>query len=306
MLEGINNKDSTTLIKPILILLGAMIFATLFARLINEITPVLIHVLMGRSDINIYLHLFEWTHTVMPEPFFEPIWWELGIFINLLIVTVIFMILRWKRNHYFLPLLMWAPLAYIFEGYGILTTFMGIGGSWGQIIALGFPGSLALVLGIGLFLIGIFLLFLVLPLPYNVSKTKLWKIFLINIIVFPFWNTIIGFYSGLNPSSIVGTSTAIIITIGVSLAVKPLFPILNRYTRTQKHVGDILEFKELRWSAVGLSCGLAIVMMLIFIFTPYEPSTFKGFIANTITLVAIIIISIILSILILYGEIGKK
>jgi len=48
------------------------------------------------------------------------------------------------------------------------------------------------------------------------------------------------------------------------------------------------------------------MIMLIFIFTPYEPYTYKGYVANLITVIIIIAISSMVLILILFNAIKKK
>lgn len=306
MVERIKNEEPSPVKKSLLILLGAWIFAFHLVPLFNEIGIVLVHVFMGRSSSIIYLHLFEWSHTDFLYPLSEPIWWLIGNFINIIIATVIFLILRTKRNQYFLPFLMWAPTAYILQGYGILTSLGVLGGPWTTFIDSGFPIVLALVIGILFWLIGIFLLYLIFPLACDVPKTKMWKLLGMNVIVFPFWTIIQLFYSGVSLPSIVGVLTATIVAIVISLVEKPLFPIMNRITRTQKIIGDRTQFKELKWSAVGLSCGLAMILMLIFIFTPFEPYTEKGYVANLVTFIIIIAISFIVLILILYQSIKRR
>jgi hypothetical protein len=286
MRENKNNEGSNNLIKIFLILLSVLVFSYLFVLVMNEIINILIHFILGRLEFELYLHLFEWSYTSFANPIPDPFRGGLGPLINLIISACVFLIFWGKRNQYIIVLYSWASTILLLEAYGIFF------GTWNSLIAQVVPSPISTSIGISFFFVGILLILVIRAIIYDSNKIPFWKLGIINFTTLPFFQIITVFYHGaFNLLGILPILFTSIIATIVTFIEKPLFPILNRITKSRR--------KTLKWSAVGFNINLANIIMLIYIFSPYNPPSEKSFIANLITFSVIISIFIIEAFIIL-------
>ena len=277
MIEKKKNGDSVSLIKSILILLGSLVFSFLFSLLIMEISIIMVLFVNGSSEFTLYLHMFEWTHTNITYSIPEQYRWTLGYIINLAVSTITYLIFIRKKNQNFIPLLTWAPGAFIYTSFAILS------GAWSGLI----HQEILTILHYTFLVIGFILTLSIRPLLYNARKTPLWKLLIINSCVWPIFSLFRALYhadynlANLDPSLIIAF---LVMALLLSLLEKPFYPLFERMMHVRTH--------DIKWKTTIISCSLALLFVVIFSISPYEPYSEKVYLSDLITFIISMGISI--------------
>ncbi|MFX1239785.1 MAG: hypothetical protein ACFFA7_00900, partial [Promethearchaeota archaeon] len=286
MSERSSNNENNIVSKATLTILGSWIFAYLLTVLCSQIGLVLIHLIMGRTGNIIYLNPFEF-YTNIPNPLTDPYLWLIGSnFVNMTCATIVFFIIWVKKSQYLLPLLMWAPAVFIVEGIMIISQFPGLlYGYWTEAFQAGLHIGIGVLLSIIFLVIGIFMMYLAKLLIYDVTQISRGQILLINIIGFPFWFIMNAFYFNFAPTVMTSIIPSTIIPLFNTVVEKPLLPLLSRKFKVQT--------KPLKWSHTGFSLGFAMIIIMLFIFTPFEPYNERAQIVNNYILIFFLIIGFV-------------
>ncbi|MFW9820465.1 MAG: WD40 repeat domain-containing protein, partial [Candidatus Thorarchaeota archaeon] len=280
MSERSFNDEHNLLPKAILIILGSWIFAYLLSVVFSQIGLVLIHVTMGRTGNIIFLNPFEF-YTYIPNPLSEPNLWIIGSnFLNMICAPIVYFVIWKKQSHYLLPLRMWAPTVFMIEGIIIISQNIGfIYGNWTEIAGLG------VIFAIFFLIIGFLMMYSVKLRIYDASKLSRGKMLLINLMTFPIWFIFYAWYFNFYPGAMLGMYASIIIALFNYIVEKPFLPFLSRKIR--------ITTIPLKWSNAGFSLGSAIIIIMIFIFAPFEPYSEHAQIVNIYILIFFLIIGII-------------
>jgi hypothetical protein len=243
-----------------------------------EISIIVVLLFTGSPGFTLNLHIFEWTYTNIPYSIPDQFRWSLGYLINIGVSTIIYLIVIRKKNQHYVFLLFWAPGAYLYTSYALIS------GAWSGFI----PQNIITTFHYTFLVIGFILALSVRPLLYNARKTPLWKLFIINFTTWPFFIIFRALYNAdynltnLDPSLI---ASFLVVALLLSLLEKPLFPIFQK----------ILQIRtiDIKWTTIIISCSFTLLLVFIFAISPYEPYSEKIFISDVITIFISMVITII-------------
>ncbi|MBN2240801.1 MAG: hypothetical protein JW712_13590 [Dehalococcoidales bacterium] len=166
-------------LKSVILIFGSTAFSFNIGNTVHEFGHAIADRASGipLSDINMVIHPFYAPHMSinggipdsmmgMPD--------AAGPLANVIIGLVFFALLWKKRNPYFLPLLLWGPLACVQEGIGQILTISSAGSDSARMVAAGFSEAAIIVVCIILLLLGIVLFALVIPVA-GISPGTSWR-----------------------------------------------------------------------------------------------------------------------------------
>lgn len=250
--------NDDTILKTLLLIAGAFIFAYSFGVFIHEIGHVLAYQYYGVATKVFVLDPLG--HSYM-EPVKDYAAGELfqrsgGSLVNIFCANIVFVLLWKKQNLYTFPILMWAPTAFIQESIAIILDVMnGLPFDWAFVVAEGIPVFAVLCLSAIFLTVGclIFLRLVALAgVRPHYSSLKIMTICIAGVAPFFILSLVYAGYflvSDLDNwviSKSISLGASIVLSIFLSILFKPLYPILEKLlpVKTQKlersHVGTAL------------------------------------------------------------------
>lgn len=152
------------LIRRILLLAGAFIFAFLLGEMVHEYGHYFSHLIFGSTETSVYLNPFGSSHIrgVTSLPLNQMgITSAAGPLFNLFLGSLMLLLLWKHKSPTLLPLILWGPVAMIQESVTFNFGFLTPGGDAAWIAAWGVPSSVIISFGVLLLITGlIFIAFL--------------------------------------------------------------------------------------------------------------------------------------------------
>ncbi|NHJ46321.1 MAG: hypothetical protein FK733_00905 [Asgard group archaeon] len=257
-------------LKSSLFLFASLAIAHCLHLTIHEFGHAIAYKIMGYNIEKIFLHPFDVSQVTTVNPMnFEVFGGLAGPLFDLIIATILFVSL-WKiRRPMLLPLLLLGPFAYVVEGVSVIICVIDypyLIGDWGDAIHAGVPIPVVITIGIIFIIIGL----LGMPLVFPLANISIEEPFIKRLTIKA--GGFIGYYllSFLfvvifNKWAIkwrgIALGFSIVLALILSIIYKPLIKIYNRFTHTKP--------TEMQWSTIGITLGIAAVIMTIQMLTYY-------------------------------------
>ena len=259
-LVGMPASKEESILLPGLLLLGSFAFAFCLGEAVHELGHFLTHRAYG-FDVQIILDPFGGSKTLGSSSPRE-IWGITsagGPFLNLLVSLVLLLFLRSKRRPALLPLLLWGPIALVQEGVTLSLGMLTPGGDAELIVDWGVPAAILVSLGVLLLASGVTVICWLLPLV-NLSPadsfSRKFSVVTSGMVSFMVLRLLCS--SLLSPDlaseNAVPLIFSLLLATIVVLLYDPLYPILNRTTRTEP--------ASVTWPATVVSIALGMGMIL--------------------------------------------
>lgn len=154
--------------KSIVLIFGAVGFCFNIGNIVHEFGHAVADWTSGIpfSDIHVILHPFFSPHMNIEGGIPDSMmgWPDAaGPLTNVVFGLIFFSIFWKKRNPFTFPLLLWAPLACVQEGFGQIMTVSSPGSDAARMVAAGFPQPVLIAVCVVLLLLGFFLFGIVFP-----------------------------------------------------------------------------------------------------------------------------------------------
>ena len=285
-------KRQISLLKSILLFMGSAAFATCFCAFIHEGGHLIANEneAVGSPRTGISLHPFGDNYNLYlnedgtywdgnPEEEGAGLRWAIrglsGPIFNLLVGLPIGLLFWKKRSPARLPFLMIGCWALLIEGFPMLEQAFGGGGDWYAVInGVGFPKALVILLGAICFPAGCIWMLQLLPLAGISAQDRFWRrlvvllagmpLFISGTVFYqllfgvdrlvPSWNQV-KTVSNMVIEHLIQLGTAIIVMTALVALHRPLSAWLDRRLHTP--------VAQVRWQAVLLSIGLAVVIIAV-------------------------------------------
>ena len=285
-----NLSSRFSLLKSILLFMGSAAFAFCFCAFLHEGGHLIVFESVGIPRTGLSLHPFGWNYNLSLNE--DGTFWQMspeaenadlisainggsGPILNLLLGVPIGLFFWKKRSPALLPLLMIGCWALLIEGYPMLEQAFGGGGDWYQVInGVGVPKALVVLLGVICFAGGCIWMMQLLPLagisaqdpfgrrlvvllagfPLFISGTVFYQLLFGVDLFVPSWNQHVP-VSYIVIKHLIELGTAIIVMTALAALHRPLSPWLDRLSHTP--------VAQVRWQAVLVSIGLAIVIIAV-------------------------------------------
>ena len=283
-------KRQISLLKSILLFMGSAAFAFCFCAFLHEGGHLIVFESVGIPRTGISLHPFGWNYNLSLNE--DGTFWQgssedenadlisainggSGPILNLLVGVPIGLFFWKKHSPALLPLLMIGCWALLIEGYPMLEQAFGGGGDWYQVInGVGVPKALVVLLGVICFAGGCIWMLQLLPLagisaqdpfgrrlvvllagfPLFISGTVFYQLLFGVDLFVPSWNQYVT-VSDIVIKHLIELGTAIIVMTALAALHRPLSAWLDRRLHTP--------VAQVRWQAVLLSIGLAVVIIAV-------------------------------------------
>jgi len=285
-----NSSSRFSLLKSILLFMGSAAFAYCFCGFLHEGGHLIANEAVGCPLTGISLHPFGMNYNLYlnedgtycagnPEDEDAGLIWALkggsGPIFNLLVGVTIGLLFWKKRSPALLPFLMIGCVALLMDGFPMLEQAFGGGGDWYTVInGVGFPKALVVLLGAICFAGGCIWMLQLLPLAGISAQEPFWRRLVVLLAGFPLFISGTVFYQLLfgvdmfvpswnqyAPASyivikhLIELGTAVIIMTALAALHRPLSEWLDRLSHTP--------VAQVRWRAVLLSIGLAVVIITV-------------------------------------------
>ena len=247
--------------RSVLLLLGAFAFAFCLGMTVHELGHLVAIRLLGITEVTVSVHPFRpsytsWNATRGGLGYVD----AAGPLGNVLLSTVVVALLWRKRSPYLLPLLLWAPMAYIGEGFNsMMQLLLDVPGSDSvNIVVAGAPFAVVLATAAVLFIVGVVTFCLQLPLLGVSPRDSFWRVLCILVIgLAPYMILVLLYAVAFSPPDITrGVVLLAFVTLLATLLAaicRPLRRILGRHT-------DI-DAAAASWGAAQVSLGTGVGMV---------------------------------------------
>jgi len=285
-----NSFTRSSLLKAILLFMGSAAFAYCFCIFLHEGGHLIVYKAVGIPHTGLSLHPFGDNYNLSLNE--DDTFWQMNIeeenayliwainggsgpIFNLLVGVPIGLIFWKKRSPARLPFLMIGCWALLIEGFPMVEQAFGGGGDWYQVInGVGVPKALVVLLGVICFAAGSIWMLQLLPLAGISAQEPFWRklvvllaglpLFISGTVFYqllfgvdrfvPSWNQVMTVsYSVIKHLIEFGTAT--IVMTALAALHRPLSAWLDRLSHTP--------VAQVRWQAVLLSIGLAVVIIAV-------------------------------------------
>jgi hypothetical protein len=259
---GIAVPNGESLVRQGLLLLGSFVFAFCLGEAVHEVGHYLAHRAFG-VDVGIRLDPFGGSRILHGSSAPREIWGitsVAGPLLNLLAGMTLSLSLWWKRRPALLPLLLWGPIALVQEGVTFSLGMLTPGGDAQLIVDWGVPAAVLVSLGVLSLALGISLICGLLPLVNLSPADTLSRKFIVvtgGMVSFMFLRLLVSsfFTPDLAVENTVPLVFALLLASIVVMLYGPLYPILNRISRTEP--------VSVTWpvAAFSMTLGAGVVML---------------------------------------------
>ena len=278
------NTTRSSLLRSILLFMGASFFAFLLSGALHETGHFLASTILGVPVRGIVLHPFGQDYNIylgdlsvaLGTPWRRTFEAFSGPFFSVLIGVMVSLLLWRKRASVLLPLLMVGSTSLLIESVGIILeiTEPNPSGDWSRIMQSGIPAGILWLLAVVMLIAGCIWMLQLLPLAGIDSHDPLWRklvVFLAGIPVLllcaVIYQTLLGgnYYvptwrgymlaENLRKAKTIQLGASIVLMTVIAALHKPLFPWLDRLSHTPA--------AQVRWREALIAIGLGLAITII-------------------------------------------
>ena len=278
-----NASARPSLIRAIVLFLGASFFAYLFGLTVHEFGHYVLCVILGVPERGIVLHPFDLSYNIYGGDLSRAFSTQLrhaisgaaGPMLNMLLGVTVGLVLWRKRSPRLLPILMWASVALLQESVGMimgLVDYPDVRSDWVAVMLAGVPPMAIGVLAAIVLIAGCIWMLLLLPLAGVKAEDAIWRKLLILLAGIPtlllgavIYLNLLGSNSNVPVEWVlqnryIALASSIILLAVITPLHKCLFPFLERISHTHP--------AQLTWRdtmpAVGLGTAVIVIQLMFF------------------------------------------